>query len=260
MGPGTAGSLSTEHVVTEASPDRNASFTYCPYARHVAIYLVRVALTDRPGALGSVASRIGSVRGDVIGVEIVERSGGKAVDEFVVELPEDANVSLLRTEVEEVDGATVVDVRPLPGGRAVGHHHGRRAAFEAAAALVGAAGPQEVLRVLAARTRQELEADWAAVVDAGDGCVMATDGRSPGAGWLTTYAAGVRGGTEDAMADVAASPLGSWDLVLVVGRPGWTFSAGERLLVRALAALADARWAQLARAPDRPADRPAIPN
>lgn len=221
------------------------------------VYLIRVALTDRPGALGSVASRIGSVRGDVIGVEIVERVGGRAVDEFVVELPDDANVSLLRAEVEEVDGATVVDIRPLPGGRQMGHHHDRRAAYEAATALAAASRPQELLPLLARIARQELEADWAAVVDVGDGCLMATDGRAPDAGWLTTYATGVRAGTEEARAEMAASRLDAWDLVLVVGRPGWALSPGERSLVVALAGLADARWTEVGRAPGA-AGRPAV--
>lgn len=246
--------------VTEPSPAGNATFTNWPYAPHVAIYLVRVALTDRPGALGSVASRIGSVRGDVIGVEIVERAGGRAVDEFVVELPEGANTSLLRSEVEEVDGAAVVDIRPLPGGRQVGHHHSRRAGYEAAAGLMAATGPSDVLRLLATTGRQELEADWAAVVDVGESCVRAADGTPPGTDWLTTSAAAVRIGAEDAVVDVAASRLAAWDLVLLVGRPGSTFSPGERLLVRSLATLADARWAQLSPSGDRPAGRPAVPS
>ena len=221
------------------------------------VYLIRVALTDRPGALGSVASRIGSVRGDVVGVEIVERVGGRAIDEFVVELPEEANVSLLRAEVEEVDGATVVDIRPLPGGRQMGHHHDRRAAYAAATALAASSRPQELLHLLACTARQELEADWAAVVDVADGCLMATDGRAPDAGWLTAYARGVRAGTEEARAEVAASSLDAWDLLLVVGRPGWTLSPGERSLVAALAGLADARWAQVGRAPGT-AGRPTV--
>ena len=35
--------------------------------------LVRVWLPDRPGALGLVASRIGSVGADIVGVDVVER-------------------------------------------------------------------------------------------------------------------------------------------------------------------------------------------
>src|SRR5437667_243626 len=47
--------------------------------------LIRVWLPDRPGALGQVASRIGSVRGDIVGVDVLECDGGVAIDEFLAE-------------------------------------------------------------------------------------------------------------------------------------------------------------------------------
>jgi hypothetical protein len=36
----------------------------------MATFVVRVWVPDRPGALGSVASRIGAVRGDLVGIDI----------------------------------------------------------------------------------------------------------------------------------------------------------------------------------------------
>ena len=47
-------------------------------------WIVRVWLPDRPGALGQVASRIGAVRGDVVGIDILERGAGRAIDELAV--------------------------------------------------------------------------------------------------------------------------------------------------------------------------------
>ncbi len=44
-------------------------------------------MPDRPGALGQVASRVGAVGGDVVGIDILERGAGRAIDELVVELP-----------------------------------------------------------------------------------------------------------------------------------------------------------------------------
>jgi len=38
-------------------------------------FVVRLWLPDRPGALGQVASRIGAVHGDVVGIKILERRG-----------------------------------------------------------------------------------------------------------------------------------------------------------------------------------------
>ena len=74
-------------------------------------YLVRVRLPDRPGALGLVASRIGAVGGDIVAVDITERGGGVAVDEFVVELAREELVGLLRQEILEVDGVSIDEVR-----------------------------------------------------------------------------------------------------------------------------------------------------
>ncbi|WP_457831517.1 hypothetical protein, partial [Staphylococcus aureus] len=78
----------------------------------MATFLLRVWVPDRPGALGAVASRIGAVRGDLIGIDILERGAGRAIDELVVDLPDAALVPLLVSEVSEVDGVDVEDVRP----------------------------------------------------------------------------------------------------------------------------------------------------
>jgi ACT domain-containing protein len=74
-------------------------------------YVVRIRLPDRPGALGQVASRIGAVGGDIVGVDILERGEGRAIDEFVLEMEGDHLVELLRSEIHEVDGVRVEDVR-----------------------------------------------------------------------------------------------------------------------------------------------------
>ncbi len=77
-------------------------------ATHV---LVRVWLPDRPGALGLVAARIGSVGGDIVGVDVLERSEGIAVDEFAVVLPNLDVLELLAREIEQVDGTSVEQFR-----------------------------------------------------------------------------------------------------------------------------------------------------
>ena len=69
--------------------------------------VVRVWLPDRPGALGLVASRIGAIGGDIVGIDVLERSEHVAVDEFAVLLPDKDLVALLVREIEEVDGASV---------------------------------------------------------------------------------------------------------------------------------------------------------
>ncbi|MGO8825023.1 MAG: hypothetical protein ACLQU9_07265 [Acidimicrobiales bacterium] len=74
-------------------------------------YVVRIALPDRPGALGLVASRIGAVGGDIVAINILDRDGGQAVDEFVVEISGHHLIELLQSEIHEVDGASVLEIR-----------------------------------------------------------------------------------------------------------------------------------------------------
>ena len=74
-------------------------------------YVVRIALPDRPGALGLVASRIGAVGGDIVAINILEREGGQAVDEFVIEIGGHHLIELLQSEIHEVDGASVLEIR-----------------------------------------------------------------------------------------------------------------------------------------------------
>src|SRR5580693_5478006 len=80
----------------------------------MATYVVRVWLPDRPGALGAVASRIGAVRGDLVGIDILERGAGRAIDELVVSIPDIGRVDLLIREVSTVDGVDVEEVRAGP--------------------------------------------------------------------------------------------------------------------------------------------------
>ena len=66
-----------------------------------------------PGALGLVASRIGAIGGDIVGIDVLERSEHVAVDEFAVLLPDRDLVALLVREIEEVDGASVEEWREV---------------------------------------------------------------------------------------------------------------------------------------------------
>lgn len=234
-------------LVTRPSPLRNTLFISHPYAQRVPVFLVRVVLADRPGALGAVASRIGAVRGDVVGFDILERAEGRAVDEFMVELSDEAHLDLLVFEIEQVDGTAVEHVRPLGAG----HPRGRLGAYEAAVTLAAQRTTEGVLERLAALAAQELDAEWVAVVEVesrGAASLLSSQGRPPAARWLAAYAGeqlAHPGPRPDP--DVTAAALPNWDLALVAGRPGWPFGAPEQRRLEALAALADARWVDLAR-------------
>jgi hypothetical protein len=209
-------------------------------------FVVRVWMPDRPGALGQVASRIGAVRGDVIGIEILERGGGRAIDELVVQLPDESLVSLLVSEISAVDGADVEEVVPAADGL----RDPRLAALEAAAMLVGAKTVDELVALLLEHVRDDFGAEWAAVVDVIEPSVRASIGPAPSAAWLEAFVEGSRSSArvangETGPDDIAWSPLVSAHLSLVLGRRGRPLRARERRQVAALARIADTRWVEV---------------
>jgi predicted enzyme related to lactoylglutathione lyase len=90
----------------------------------MASYLLRCSLPDRPGALGLVASRIGAVRGDITSISVRRRLADSVIDEFLVHLPDETGVELLKAEVAQVDGVRIESCEPAssatPGERSAG--------------------------------------------------------------------------------------------------------------------------------------------
>jgi hypothetical protein len=212
-------------------------------------------LPDRPGALGQVASRIGAVRGDVVGIDILERDGGQAVDELVVELPDGTLIDLLVDEVRQVDGVAVEEVRPVADAL----HDPRLDALEAAAQLVGADDTEELLAAVVTHARRVVGATWVAVVDIderGDG-VLAASEEAPNAAWLEAFLAGsraaegVKRGRGSHRSDVIWTPMAHSGLALVLGRQGMPYRSRERRQVAALARVVDTRLRELHRARSR---------
>src|SRR6516162_9427398 len=149
---------------------------------------MRVWVPDRPGALGSVASRIGAVRGDLVGIDILERGGGRAIDELVVELPSESLVGLLISEVSQVDGVDVEDVRKAPSAAV----DPRLDALETAASLVAHAEVGSLLDALARRSLSDFQSDWAVVVDLDSSKPVVTVGPAPPLAWLAAFVTGSR--------------------------------------------------------------------
>ena len=205
-------------------------------------YVVRVWLPDRPGALGSVASRIGAVGGDLVAIDILERGAGRAIDELVVELPEPERVPLLVKELHEVDGVDVEEVRKVSE---TGRPDPRLAALEAAASMIAQRHADDVLDQLINAATREFEAAWAAVADLERGVIAAVVGDAPPASWVTAFAAGAT--ATAATGDVAWAPLERSGMILVVGRPGRAVRSVEREQLSALATIADLRWTELVR-------------
>jgi uncharacterized UPF0146 family protein len=211
-------------------------------------FIVRVWLPDRPGALGQVASRIGAVRGEIVGIDILERGAGRAIDELVVELPEDGLLPLLVQEVQQVDGVDVEQVRQVVDAL----HDPRLDALETAAVLVDARDRDELVRAVVVHAGRAVGAEWSAVVHLEDGVVIAAEGAAPAAPWLVAFAEGSLSSSrvvsgETGPDDVVCSPLPSAGLALVVGRGGTAYRARERRQVAALARILDTRLRDVVR-------------
>ncbi len=208
--------------------------------------LVRVWLPDRPGALGLVASRVGAVGGDIVGIDVLEHGDGVAVDEFAVALPGLDLVELLVREVEEVDGTSVEEVRVVQA-----FPDPRLDALDSAAALCDAPSVAALHQLLVAHLREEFLAGWAVLLH-GDGVAAADGTGHPAPELLDALAAGtaasplVADGTTGPD-DLAVAPLQDHGATLLVGRDGHPFRRRERAQLRALARVADRAWTLLER-------------
>jgi hypothetical protein len=207
-------------------------------------YLLRVVLPDRPGALGSVASALGTVGADILSVDVIDRAPGSAIDDFVVELPPGKLADSLVSAAASVPGVTVESIRPYAGQ--LDPHRELELLEELGR------NPAASLPVLADGVARVFRAGWALVLDAPEpagAAVLARGGAAPeldvvaapwwppapsrrldaDASWAP--ADWVRLGTE-----LAVTGLG--DRALLVGRPAPRWTASELVRLQHLAAIA----------------------
>jgi hypothetical protein len=203
--------------------------------------LVRVWLPDRPGALGLVASRIGAVDGDIVGIDVLERGESVAVDEFAVHLRDPGAVDIMVREIEEVDGASVEEVR------VVDHFPDPRLdALESARRLCAATSADDLHASLVTQIKHEFLGNWSALVLAD--VVLASAGDvAIEAGMLAALATGTAASPRVADGttgpdDLAVAVLPHHAATLFVGRDGHPFRRRERAQLVALAGIADRAW------------------
>lgn len=207
--------------------------------------LIRIWLPDRPGALGLVASRIGAVRGDIVAIDVLERGDGVAIDEFAVNLPDASVVDVLVREIEQVDGASVEEVRVVDR-----YPDARIDALESAALLCESDALEALHRVLVEHVALEFLGDWVALV-ADDG-VLAASGPVPEHAVLVALASGTAASRAVASGeagpdDLAVASLPHHGATLLVERRSPPFRLRERTQLLALARIADRTWTLLAR-------------
>lgn len=207
---------------------------------------MRVWLADRPGALGSVASRIGSVGGDVTGIDILERGDDRVIDELTIDLPSEDIIPLMLAKIRELDAVDVEDVRQVVGGLP----HPIADALEVASDLVACRAVGTLFEVLVAGIGSAFTAEWAAVVDIDGPVVVAASPDAPPVPWLEAFVTGTRSAAPEPGAaatakDVAWASLEVSGLALLAGRGGRPFRARERRQLATLARVADLRWREL---------------
>jgi hypothetical protein len=118
---------------------------------------VRVTLPDRPGSLGQVARTLGVAGADIVQVVVLERVGGRAVDDFTVLWPGAARVDRLLAGLTAVPGVKVDGVWRAIGAPVNGGH-------DAELLAQVAAGPDTGLQTLVDAMPGLLAAEWAAAI------------------------------------------------------------------------------------------------
>lgn len=190
-------------------------------------FLIRVQVPDRPGSLGAVATALGSIGADILSVDVVERGGDIAVDDMVVELPSGRLPDVLITAAESVDGVEVDAVRPYAG--LLDTHRELELVEEIADE------PANGLRIFADGVPKIIRSGWAIVVGHGGGGAepLAASSSAPQTHrlqlpWMPLARATVLDADESWVpttwqelgTELAATPIGKPDRVLLVGRPG----------------------------------------
>ncbi len=149
---------------------------------------MRVWLADRPGALGSVASRIGAVGGDLVGIDILERGDGRVIDELTIDLPGEELIPLMLAKVGELDAVDVEDVRAVVAGLP----YPLIDALEVAADILAERSVGGLFSALVAGVGAGFSAEWAAVVDPEGPIVLSSSTGAPPAPWLEAFVTGTR--------------------------------------------------------------------
>ncbi|HXB37451.1 MAG TPA: hypothetical protein VNU75_07075 [Acidimicrobiales bacterium] len=195
---------------------------------------LRIWLPDAPGVLGAVAAEIGAVSGNVVGLEVLEREAGVAIDEMVVELPDDPGaIDAVCRAVRNVPGVGVEEVVEISAGDA-GDGEGEGGApdredtvLAAITAILGAATPDAVLKELTGRLLALFGLAWLAVADDALTRFVEVHGDAPSPPWVAAFAEGSRSG-----ADPANDTTGSGVFVEPVPGTGLAVCGGRAVAIR----------------------------
>lgn len=177
------------------------------------------------------------MKGDVLGIDILESGGGRVIDELVVALPDESVVDLMVSEVHAIDGVSVEHVRPTLDE----HTDGGQLALALAAELAETDLPWRTEAVVNAVARLT-EGSWA-LVCRGDTTIAAA-GHPPAPEYVSALMAGSKHlgdhvGYSGAASDVFWSALPSAGLWVAAGRPDRPVHDRERVRLDLFTRIAD---------------------
>ena len=194
-----------------------------------------------------------------MGIEILERGGGSAIDELVVSLPDTVTLSTLIAEIGRVDGVAVEDVRPVDADR----RDASIAALQISVALVETSSSSrlekfcdELLHLVDGAWVVAMRIGGDGELDSGDGELdvgrdgeladlgsLVERGTPPDRAWLGAFLIGSRhlGAEvhgESTPSDVVWVHLEPWGIAVASGRTGRPFHARERQQIALLGRVA----------------------
>ena len=181
-------------------------------------YLLRVELPDVPGSLGRVASAIGMAGGDIEAIEIVEKRGGKAVDDVLLETAPGVMPDSLVSACNQLDGVRVLWVSRYGAGGNLFLD------LEAVEEL--SADPEGALDRLIDLLPVTFRADWAARVSKSDGLGYATEAAPSQLDWTAIDRAG-RLESVDENTILGGARLNKTEIVVIGRRGGPEFLDSE---------------------------------
>lgn len=78
----------------------------------MALFRLHVALPDRPGSLGTIASAIGAAGGDIRGLVVLKSEDGRGYDDITVAVPGSDPTDLVGV-LTSIGGVEVISVQPV---------------------------------------------------------------------------------------------------------------------------------------------------
>ena len=194
-------------------------------------FLMRVRMPDLPGSLGLLAMALGTVGGDIRGVDIVGNdTDGAVIDDIIIALPSGHLPDSLITATQEREGFYVDSIRPYSGTV------DRRGQVQM---LAGVADKRhrrdEALEIMMEKLPKTMSSGWAVVLDseprthrvAASAAAPEDDGQEYDA--VLVDSTRVLNPERDTWvpenwtvmdSSLAATPIAGTSLVLIVGRPG----------------------------------------